>query len=71
MGSAGLVAEASNELLEAVELVEAVRMAGVRSQMFSFVTQPWAREGKRVVGEARLGTLRAIHADLHERQQPD
>jgi predicted dehydrogenase len=51
-------------LEEADALVAAVRQAGVRSHMFSFVTQPWARTAKKVLQEGRLGRLRAIHAEL-------
>lgn len=48
---------------EADALVTAIRKSGVRSHMFSFISQPWAREGKRLVDSGRLGALRAIHAD--------
>lgn len=48
---------------EADALVKAIRDAGVKSHMFSFISQPWAREGKRLVDSGRLGTLQAIHAD--------
>jgi predicted dehydrogenase len=51
-------------LEEADALVAAVRQAGIRSHMFSFITQPWAREAKRIVEEGRLGRLVAIHAEL-------
>ncbi len=50
-------------LSEADALVSAVKKHGVRSQMFSFVSQPWAARGKRLLDEKRLGELRAIHAD--------
>ncbi|MCS6852327.1 MAG: Gfo/Idh/MocA family oxidoreductase, partial [Gemmataceae bacterium] len=50
-------------LAEADALVAAVRQAGVRSHMFSFITQPWARAGKRLLEAGELGELRAIHAD--------
>ncbi len=50
-------------LSEADALVAAVKKHGVRSQMFSFVSQPWAAQGKRLLEENRLGELRAIHAD--------
>jgi predicted dehydrogenase len=45
-------------------IVAAVRKAGVRSHMFSFITQAWAHEAKRLLAEKRLGTLQAIHADV-------
>jgi predicted dehydrogenase len=51
-------------LPQADALVAAVRKAGVRSHMFTLNTQAWAREAKRLVDEKRLGTLRAIHADV-------
>jgi predicted dehydrogenase len=47
----------------ALAVAAAVRKAGVRSQMFSFVTSPWARRAKCVVESGALGTLQAIHAD--------
>lgn len=51
--------------LEEVDaLVAAVKQAGVRSHMFSFITQPWAAHARQLVGDGRLGRLRAIHADL-------
>ncbi|HMF14690.1 MAG TPA: Gfo/Idh/MocA family oxidoreductase [Gemmataceae bacterium] len=48
---------------EARGIVAAVQKAGVRSQMFSFVSAPWARRAKRVVESGALGKLLAIHAD--------
>lgn len=50
-------------LAEADALVAAVKKAGVRSHMFSFVAQPWAQQAKKLLDEKRLGVLRAIHAD--------
>jgi myo-inositol 2-dehydrogenase / D-chiro-inositol 1-dehydrogenase len=50
-------------LREADDLVAAVAKAGVRSHMFSFISQPWAREAKRLLEGKRLGRLVAIHAD--------
>lgn len=52
------------QLVEADAIVAAIRQAGVRSQMFSFVTQPWAREARDLLTSGRLGQLRAIHADV-------
>jgi predicted dehydrogenase len=52
------------KLEEADALVAAVKKAGVRSHMFSFITQPWAAQAKRLVDEGRLGKLLAIHADV-------
>jgi predicted dehydrogenase len=51
-------------LREADALVEAVSRAGVRSHMFSFITQSWAREAKRIVATGQLGDLLGIHADV-------
>jgi predicted dehydrogenase len=51
------------KLTEADDLAAAVRKAGVRSHMFSFITQPWARQAKKLVEEKRLGKLLAVHAD--------
>jgi predicted dehydrogenase len=50
-------------LADADAIVAAVRKAGVRSQMFSFITQPWARQAKQALSDGRLGKLVAIHAD--------
>jgi predicted dehydrogenase len=41
----------------------AVEQAGVRSQMFSFIHQPWAQRARSVVDSGELGELVAIHAD--------
>jgi predicted dehydrogenase len=51
------------QLKEADAIVAAVNKAGVRSHMFSFITQPWAREAKRLLEGKRLGRLLAVHAD--------
>jgi predicted dehydrogenase len=51
-------------LAQADAIVAAVRKAGVRSQMFSFITAAWAREAKRLLTEKHLGSLRAVHADV-------
>lgn len=48
---------------EADAIVAAIRKAGVRSHMFSFIPQPWARTAKKLVDDGRLGKLLAIHAD--------
>jgi predicted dehydrogenase len=50
-------------LEEADALVAAVGRAGVRSHMFSFITQPWAREAKEALARGEVGRLLAIHAD--------
>ena len=49
---------------DARRLVEAVESAGVRSQMFTQVGQPYAQRAKRIVDSEKLGELRAIHCDL-------
>jgi myo-inositol 2-dehydrogenase / D-chiro-inositol 1-dehydrogenase len=51
-------------LAGADDLVGAVRRTGVRSHMFSFITQPWARRAKQVLAEGRLGRLLAMHAEV-------
>lgn len=51
------------QLKEADALVAAVKKAGVKSHMFSFIVQPWAREAKRFAEGKQLGRLLAIHAD--------
>lgn len=43
-------------------LVRAVKKAGVKSHMFSFISQPWARRGKEAMAKG-IGKLLAIHAD--------
>lgn len=53
------------QLREADDLAAAVQKAGVKSHMFSFISQPWAREAKRVLDSGRLGRLLAIHADTY------
>jgi len=50
-------------LAEAEAVVDAVRRAGVRSQMFTFVTAPWARRAQRLLQARRCGQLLAVHAD--------
>ncbi len=51
-------------LAEADALVAAVRKAGVRSHMYSFISSAWARAAKQQVQSGRLGKLLAIHADV-------
>jgi predicted dehydrogenase len=50
-------------LQEADDLVAAVQKAGVKTHMFSFISQPWARQAKTLMDNKRLGRLLAIHAD--------
>ena len=52
------------QLSEVDALTAAVRKAGIRSHMFSFLTRPWAAEAKRLVASGRLGKLLAVHADV-------
>lgn len=48
---------------EADDLAAAVQKAGVKSHMFSFLSQPWARSAKALIDNKRLGRLLAVHAD--------
>ncbi len=50
-------------LEEADAIVAAVERAKVKSYMFSFVSQPWARQAKELLEKKRIGELVAIHAD--------
>jgi len=50
-------------LREADEIVAAVAKARVKSHMFSFITQPWARQARELLEKKRIGDLLAIHAD--------
>jgi predicted dehydrogenase len=52
-------------LADADAIVAAVRKAAVRSHMFSFITQQWARIAQIAARSEHLGTLQAIHADVH------
>ncbi len=45
-------------------LVEAVKKAGVRSQMFTQIGQPYAQRARRIIESGELGELEAIHCDL-------
>ena len=49
---------------DAGALVEAVRRAGIRSQMFSQVGQPWSQRARLALQSGHVGELRAIHCDL-------
>src|SRR5262249_53487228 len=44
-------------------IVQAVKKARVKSHMFSFVSQPWARRGKEAFDKGTAGKLLAAHAD--------
>ncbi|MBM3774943.1 MAG: Gfo/Idh/MocA family oxidoreductase [Acidobacteria bacterium] len=55
----------AGSLGEARELEQAVRRAGVRSQMFTTLNLPPAIRARRAVDSGLLGELAAIHCDLH------
>jgi predicted dehydrogenase len=44
-------------------VVAAVKKAGVKSHMFSFISQPWARQAKETLASGGVGKLIAVHAD--------
>ena len=48
----------------AQSVVDAVKGAGVRSQMFTQVGQPYAQRARRIIDSGKLGELQAIHCDL-------
>jgi len=50
-------------LAEAHALVAAVKKAGVKSHMFSFVSAGWARRAIQFFESGALGELRSLHAD--------
>jgi predicted dehydrogenase len=50
-------------LAQADAITAAVKTAGVKSHMFSFIPQPWLQEARALVRSGALGELRAIHAD--------
>lgn len=52
----------SNE--HAQKAVEAVRAAGVKSQMFTMARQAWAARAKQTVESGRIGDLIGMHFDL-------
>jgi predicted dehydrogenase len=49
---------------EADALVAAVRRFAVRSHMFSFITQPWARQARQSLTDGQIGKVLSIHADV-------
>lgn len=49
---------------DADAVVAAVEAAGVRSQMFSFIHNPWAQIVKQAVESGAVGELVAIHCDV-------
>ena len=50
-------------LATADEVVNVVNEMGVRSQMFSFIHQPWAQRARQIVESGAIGQLVALHAD--------
>lgn len=52
-------------LKDADRLVDAVRRAGVRTQMFTQINQPPAQRARRALASGGIGRLLAIHCDLH------
>ena len=46
------------------ELVEAVRLSGVKSHMFSLLRLPWAARARDIVTNGSIGALTALHCDL-------
>ncbi len=49
---------------DADAVVEAVKKAGVKSQMFSFIYNPWAQEAKRIVDSGAIGDIVSLHCDV-------
>ncbi|MBI3472027.1 MAG: Gfo/Idh/MocA family oxidoreductase [Candidatus Solibacter usitatus] len=54
----------AGSLAGADSIVDAVRMNGLRGQMFSQINLPYAQRAKRMVESGQLGKIRAIHCDL-------
>jgi predicted dehydrogenase len=50
-------------LAVADDVVNAVDQVGVRSQMFSFIHQPWVQRARQIIKSDSLGQLKALHAD--------
>jgi predicted dehydrogenase len=49
---------------DAAAIVQAVKKAGVRSQMFSNIHSPWAQVARHALERGDIGELRAIHCDV-------
>lgn len=49
---------------DADAVVEAVRSAGVKSQVYSFVHTSWAKRAKDILQSGELGDLLSIHCDV-------
>ncbi|MFA5027825.1 MAG: Gfo/Idh/MocA family oxidoreductase [Candidatus Methylomirabilota bacterium] len=54
----------AGSVADARAIADAVKRGGVRSQMFSTVTTPWARAARGAVLEGRVGRLLGVHADM-------
>lgn len=50
-------------LAMADEVVKVITKMGVRSQMFSFIHQPWVQRARYVIESGDIGQLVALHAD--------
>lgn len=50
-------------LATADEVVNVVKEMDVRSQMFSFIHQPWVQRARQVIESGAIGQLVALHAD--------
>ena len=50
-------------IADADAVVAAVEKAGVRSQVFSFIYNPWAQAAKKAVEAGAVGELVAVHCD--------
>ncbi len=50
-------------LAEADAAVAAIRKAGVKSHMFSLISQAWARQAKAEIDAGSVGKILAVHAD--------
>jgi len=49
---------------DADAVVAAVEKAGVRSQMFSFIHNPWAQAAKKALDSGAIGELVSVHCDV-------
>jgi predicted dehydrogenase len=49
---------------DAAAIAATVRATGVRAQVFSHVTAPWARAARAAIAEGRVGRIVALHADM-------
>ena len=49
---------------DAEAIAATVRTTGVRAQVFSHVTAPWACAARTAIAEGRVGRIVALHADM-------